>query len=156
MEKVSIILNDWNGYPLTRYKKFNETLIECGLKQLLGAMEKFDAGIKFEVILIVNCSDEKWFHKYLKFKKYKKTAQSTYKALQDQYPFISDVIFRDNKGMDIGAYNLVLSLLTKATFSDDLIFMNTSVLGPSKDNWLIDIQSLFIVKKTSLVEFVKK
>ena len=110
-------------------------------------MAQFDAGINFEVILIINCSDEKWFHKYQPFKKYRKTAQSVYKKLLTLYPYISDVLFRDNKGMDIGAYNLGLSLLTEANYSDDLIFMNTSVLGPAKDNWLIYIQSLFIVKK---------
>lgn len=144
-EKVNIILVDWNGYPLRRKKKLSENVLQCGLRRLLDRLNKTEAGIDFGVILVINCNDveEKTniFSSWLR--RFTKTSNETYLSLQKNYSFIQEIHFRNNIGMDLGAYNYGLKILQNKKYEGDVIFMNSSVIGPKRDNWLIDYKNLF-------------
>jgi hypothetical protein len=148
MKKLSIILVDWNGYSLRRNKVLGENSIKCGLGRILDKMNKYHAGMDFELNLIVNCNDEdeqnsKWYTLPSLFKNYWRLTNEKYKSLQNKYPFINNVYFRDNTDMDIGAYNHGLDILRSENYQGDVLFMNTSVILPSRDGWLVNYQRLF-------------
>jgi hypothetical protein len=148
MKKLSIILVDWNGYSLRRNKVLGENSIKCGLGRILDKMNKYHAGMDFELNLIINCKDEdeqnsQWYTLPFLFKNYWSLTNEKYKSLQNKYPFINNVYFRDNTDMDIGAYNHGLDILRSENYQGDVLFMNTSVILPSRDGWLGDYQRLF-------------
>ena len=58
MKKVSIILVEWNGYRLHRKKKLGENIIKCGIKRILDKFNTVNAGVDFNLFLIVNCSND--------------------------------------------------------------------------------------------------
>lgn len=126
---VKIILNDFAGHPLYRKKHIFNTIIDCGLGNLLENMEKYKAGVDFEVILVVNqCTADK---------------RQTYVALKEKYPFVKEALFRDNDGRDIGAYNEGYQYFKKTDYNGDVVFMNTSARGPYHDFWLLKYAYLF-------------
>lgn len=147
MKKVNIILVDFNDYRLRRKKKLGDKVIRCGLKRVLDRLNKVKPGIDFDLHLIINCSKNKrsfkWYNVSLWLTNFRKPSNKTYRSLQGIYPFINGVYFRSNIGMDIGAYNYGLQILRDRNYEGDVLFMNSSVMGPRRDNWLIDYRKLF-------------
>ncbi len=143
MRKVSIILVDWDGYRLHRKKKLGQNVINCGLVPLLDTLNSVEAGVDFGLHLIINQRKQKWFHMPFWPVRYAKPSRKSYESLLETYPFINDVHFRNNTGFDIGAYNFGFQLLQSQGYEGDVLFMNSSVIGPSRDNWLRDYQCLF-------------
>ena len=143
---IPIIINEWQGYPVCRTKKIKDQYIQCGIYRLLKNLKKNDAGIVFEVILVINsCSSIN----YLAFKlgvslPWKNTNNYTfYKNLKLEFPFIKDIIFHNNKGADIGGYNKAYNFLKNKNYREDVVFMNSSVRGPLRENWLKYYKELF-------------
>lgn len=130
---MKIILVDWAGYPLQREKKIGKTVITCGLEIILKQMAKYNAGIDFNIILIINDCDE--------------NKKETYKKLKSKYKFIEKIFFRSNIGQDLGAYNWGYNYLKKREYAGEVLFMNSGVAGPYKDNWLLKYANLFNKKE---------
>lgn len=127
--RVRIILADWGGYPLYREKRFAFRTLECGLGPLLAGLSHYDAGVPFELFLVIN--EPLPEH------------QTVYKQLQERYSFIRGVFFRDNTGFDFGAYNFGYQKLKEENYCGDLVLMNSSLGGPSGSGWLKEYRSLF-------------
>lgn len=132
-QKVKIILNDFADYPLFRQKYIFQDFIQCGIGNILQNMMKFDAGISFEVILIIN---EKT-----------KNDRGKYTLLKIIYPFIDKIIFRDNTGFNFGAYNRGYQYLKEIGYDDYVVFMNSSARGPDNHYWLLNYYYLFNTKE---------
>lgn len=132
-QRVKIILNDFSDFPLFRQKHIYQDVIQCGIGNLLRNMMQFDAGMSFEVILIIN---EKT-----------KRDREKYTVLKTRYPFIGKIIFRDNIGFDFGAYNRGYQYLKEIGYDDYVVFMNSSARGPYKDYWLLNYSSLFSTRE---------
>lgn len=146
MKKVSIILVDWNGYKLRRKKNLGKNVIHCGLGKLLENINNVKSGVPFDLYLIINTNEEdkpRWYDRYLPAQGNRNTPRETYLKLKEKYNFIEDVYFRDNVGMDIGAYNYGIELLKSNNSEGDVLFMNSSVRGPENENWLKNYQKLF-------------
>lgn len=147
MKKVSIILVDWDGYPLHREKQLGENVIKCGLAPLLDCLNNIEAAVDFDLHLIINQSDHTqksmWVNKPFYRRRYTKPSKDIYQSFMQTYSFIDGVYFRSNAGFDIGAYNFGLHLLQSRGYEGDVLFMNSSVVGPRRDNWLRDYQNLF-------------
>jgi hypothetical protein len=145
-DKVHIVLVDWNGYKLRRTKYLGENTIKCGLGPLLKRIDKYESGVDFEISLIINFTERFSFKNKLRNFLSEKSAlpKSKYQSLKGKYPFIKNIYFRDeNVGMDLGAYNFGLEKIIKENFEGDVIFMNSSVIGPQKNNWLREYKKLF-------------
>jgi hypothetical protein len=127
---VKIVLADWAGYPLFRQRTLWTHRIECGSGRILENMERYQAGVPFDVILVINGKDP--FN-----------PASAYQALSKRHAFIEKVLFRDNTGFDIGAYNHGFQLLKNSQYQGDVLFMNSTLEGPSHDGWLLKYQKLF-------------
>lgn len=126
---MKIILAEWGKYPLKREKVFGKNIIKCGLLRILENMAKNPGGESFEVrIVITDCDD---------------STKLKYQSLMKEYSFIERVSFRDNHGQDIGSYNFAYQTLLKEDYSGNIIFMNSSVRGPIKKDWLKDYLTLF-------------
>jgi len=161
LKKTQIILIEYREYPLERIKKIGENSIECGLGLLLENIEKFDSGLNFEITLIVTGMHNPYYelclktarylryslfpHKYSKDKiNIYKEKKSIYKHLKNKYSFITSLEFKDNIGLDIGAYNLGYQLLKNRSYNGDVIFMNSALSGPTENNWLIKYKRQFL------------
>jgi hypothetical protein len=132
---VKIIVADFGNYSLYREKNIHGNVIKCGIGNLFENMTKFKAGAYFDVILVINLSDNT------------EEKKSVYNLLQEKYPFIEKVIFRDNTGHDFGAYNRGYEYLRSIDYKGDVLFMNSSSSGPSHDYWLLKYLYLFHRKK---------
>lgn len=164
MNKISIILIDWIGYPLYRQKKLgvlSENTISCGLGAILENMVKYSAGIDYEVTVIITGKKNplyeycvkhyRFIRHYLMPKKYSnervnfyKEKKIQYETLVKKYPFVKQLIYKNNTGRDIGAYNYGYQLLKKNQYQGDVVFMNSSLEGPNEDNWLIKYTHQFL------------
>lgn len=148
MNKIQIILVDWSGYPLSRTKKLgNGTRIKCGISRILKGMNKYNAGAEFECTLVINEREESpnkasSIKSLMNLKSYFNPSRSDYQALNQMYPFLSNVYFRGNIGQDIGAYNFGFQKLISTNHSGDVLFMNSSVSGPSNNGWLLNYQKM--------------
>jgi len=129
MEKITIVLIEWMGYPLRRKKTLGKNKFKCGLGRILKNMDKYKAGTEFNCILIVNIDEN--------------NKKQRYNKLAEKYSFISNIFFRDNQGFDIGAYNYGYQYLKQQNYEGDILFMNSALQGPSHDNWLIKYKDLF-------------
>lgn len=112
MESLKIILVVKEGEPLHR-TKLSSTLnfkIHCGLGSLLDSLHKF--GCPGKIILVVNGSEK----------------------IED--PLIEQILFHDNNGLDIGAMARGYSFLDSTGYSGEVLFINTSVSGPNRRNWV--------------------
>ncbi|MDD3906131.1 MAG: rhamnan synthesis F family protein [Candidatus Omnitrophica bacterium] len=130
---VRIVLNDFIDYPLRRRKAIFRRKFWCGIGCLLENMSRFKAGADFKVILVINSSGGPEM----------KEKKLLYSSLRRKYPFILDIIFRDNSGFDFGAYDAGYRYLKATGYSNDIIFMNSSAIGPSDDHWLSQYSDLF-------------
>ena len=168
MKKISIILVDWIEYPLYRQKKLghlSENTISCGLGSILEKMAKYSAGIDYEVTLIITglnspiyeyCAKAyRAIRHYLLPKKYSnekvnfyKEKKILYETLVKKYPFIKQLIFKNNTGQDIGAYNYGYQLLKKNNYQGDVVFMNSSLEGPNENGWLLKYRGQFLKDET--------
>ena len=131
--KVKIVLVDLMGYPLHREKDLAGTVIRCGLGPLLENMEKFNAGIDFDVTLIINTVVYSEIEQEM----------GLYITLRDKYKFIDNIIVRNNVGRDFGAYNEGFKRLRESDYKGDVLFVNTSVRGPDHDYWLLKYAYMF-------------
>jgi hypothetical protein len=137
------VIVEWNGYPLKRRKKFAKNYyLECGLGPLLEGMERYPAGVEIDVTLMINCSGGEWYYPLSPMKKHHRTKKEEYLALKDRYSFVSDVCFRGNAGMDIGAYNDALFSLRENGYGGEVCFMNSSVRSPDRENWMLDYHQI--------------
>jgi len=132
-ERVMVILNDFADYPLFREKILFGNVVKCGIGNLFENMTKYRAGMEYDIILIINFSDDQE----------PKGKQDLYISLQNKYPFIKKVIFRDNAGFDFGSYNMGYRYLLDIGYEGDVLFMNSSVRGPHNDYWLLKYSYLF-------------
>jgi hypothetical protein len=141
MTMVAIILTDWLAYEPTRSKRVGQTTMQVGAGPLLANLARFSAGVPFFVILVLNDSQPP-------AGAHAPTARvdavrETWRSLAGQYPFVSEVRFRPNIDFDIGAYEEGLQRLRGAAFDGDVLFMNSSLRGPTDDGWLAKYQALF-------------
>lgn len=154
MKKVQVLLVEWMGYPLFRTKRIRENIIECGLGNLLNNINRFDAGLEFECTVVINSVDITKPHKLVQLANslpvikhlllnYTKTnSKEKYTKFCQQYDFVKEVIFRENDGQDIGAYNFFYQKLKEENHHGDIVFINSSVRGPSEHNWLLKYNEL--------------
>ena len=151
MRKVRIILVDWNGYPLYRRKKIGKHAIKCGIARLLDCLLQVEAGVDFDLHVVINQSEEKhrWYDAFPRLRRYAKPSKEAYQSLMETYPFVDNVYFRGNDGFDIGAYNFGFKHLQSVGYDGDVLFMNSSVVGPRRDGWLRDYQRLFYRTKNT-------
>jgi len=129
IEKIPIILTDWAKYPLRRIKKLGTERLNVGLGNILENMQLNDSGYPFEVFLIINGS--------------KKQDKKKYLNLKIKYNFIKKIFFRENDGFDFGAYNFGYNILKSKNYLGEVVFMNSSIDGPHKNNWLKKYHNLF-------------
>ena len=111
--------------------------MKCGLGRVLHNLHKYDAGLEFEIVLVINKQNRKrfWFKR--------QNNESTYLCLKNIYPSLKEVYFRNNDGFDIGAYAFGLKKLQLTGYEGDVVLMNSSVSGPSQSGWLLKYHSLF-------------
>lgn len=126
---MKIILAEWGKYPLKREKVFGKNIIKCGLLRVLENMLTHPGGERFEVRIVITDCDN--------------STKLKYQSLIKNYSFIEDVSFRDNQGQDIGSYNFAYQRLLKENYNGNVIFMNSSVRGPLKRDWLKNYLALF-------------
>lgn len=128
---MKIIVADFGNYPLYREKNICGNIIRCGIGNLFENMERFKAGVPYDVILVINLANNTEENK------------EVCNSLQEKYPFIKKVIFRDNSGFDFGAYDAGYQYLKSIDHKGDVLFINSSVRGPSHDYWLVKYLYLF-------------
>ena len=126
---VKIILMEWAQYPVKRTKIISGREFECGLGTILENINRHNAGLAFDLILVINDANT--------------VQEESYRALAADYPFVQSVVFRDNSGYDFGAYDVGYEILKSSAFEGDVVFMNSSVNGPHADNWLKSYYDLF-------------
>jgi ribosomal protein S6E (S10) len=116
---------------LYRVKPFGENTIYRGLGLILDNLAVFNGGEEFRVIIVITgCDvDEK--------------KQKFYKNELAKYRFIERIIFRSNEGKDIGSYNCGFKFLKNNGYEGDVLFMNSSVSGPNRNDWLLEYKNLF-------------
>lgn len=141
MDTIKVILVDWMGYPLYRKKKIGENEIQCGLGNILQNIDEHPAGIAFETILVINNLDRDLMGVRSFIKRHQ------YQKLLKKYSYIKKLIFRNNTGRDIGAYNFAFKYLKKTAYTGDLVFMNSALQGPHHGNWLLRYNQLFHARK---------
>lgn len=83
---------DWAKYPLYRVKNIGGLELQCGLLRLLENIATHEAGVECSVILVINDASTQ--------------QEFAYEGLANKYNFIEKLLFRDNSGMDFGAYDL--------------------------------------------------
>lgn len=108
-------------------------------------MSEHKTELPFQCLLVINDNDASpspsLFPNFLK--KQIKNNENTYRELAEVYPFVTDVIFRSNNGMDIGAYDTGLQYLKEQNYDGDVILMNSSVSPPKQQYWLEKYNRLF-------------
>ena len=144
---VQIIIADWMGYPLKRRKKIKNRTVKCGLGRFLKQVSKYNEDIDFECTLIINANDSPTKKKRLYEFYQPANTRETYLELANSYPFVTSVQFRDNRGMDIGAYSEGLGYLRTKNHIGDVLFLNSSVAGPAEHNWLSKYRRLLYAKE---------
>ena len=149
---MKIIINEWEGYPLRRDKYIGrERTVECGLEPMLESFAKFNPGLDFEVVIVINCKEsllskfKQFFSKDYEFGS--ETVREKFGFLKDKYSFVEQILYRGNLGSDIGSHDYALKRLRECNYSGDIIFMNSSVRGATSDKWLKTYQDLFYSKK---------
>lgn len=145
---VEIILTDWIGYPLRRKKRIKRNVVKCGISGLLESMANYDPGLTFNCTLIINGANEASENSHYclprpAFPHYQTNSKKTYLDLAEKYPFINEVLFRDNSGFDIGAYDFGINRLRQKNYNGDVLLMNSSVAPSSTDGWLEKYHRLF-------------
>lgn len=143
MNRVKVILADWNGYSLKRKKVLGRNKINCGLGRLLRAINTQNSGVDFELYLVINTDKLVPDSVFASIFGKRSVPKKKYISLKSKYPFVKKIFFRNNQGMDIGAYDYGLELLRKEHYTGDVLFLNSSVVGPKDDNWLKKYQLLF-------------
>lgn len=153
MEKINIILVDWIEYDLYRQKKIGENTICCGSGAILDNMAKYNAGLDYQVTLVItgilNPIHEYCLDKYRVVRHILNPQKSSsdrinfhsrqkdrYLQLTKKFPFVNALHFKDNIGQDLGAYNYGYQLLKKQNYQGDVVFMNSALEGPNEDDWL--------------------
>lgn len=147
-KNAKIILNEWEGYPFFREKDLDGNIVECGIGRLIQNIRKFDSGVNFQIYLIVNTmwgrkkyilhklglsrSDEAHLKKW-----------NDFLQIKEENSFIEELIYRNNIGQDLGAYNCGYQILKKSGYQGDVVFMNSSLNGPLSDGWLKKYQDQF-------------
>jgi len=162
MNTVKIILADWEGYPLFRERYICEKYLKFGIGNLFQHISKHQAGIDFELLLIItelNLNQFAGFKKLLVSNSFTKKvflekelrqrqAQhqnkvKEYQQLMPNYPFIKELFFRENVGQDFGSYNYGYQYLKENNYNRDIIFLNASIEGPFEDNWIKKYYDMF-------------
>jgi len=143
MKEIKIIITDWDGYPLQRKKNVGGDIVDCGIENSIKNMSEMKCDRVLKVHLVINSSANKWKYKLFPSKRGELTSKEQYYLLKEKYPIIEKISFRNNVGMDIGAYDLGLKELMKSNYHGDVVFMNSSVAGPSKNHWLTTFQTIF-------------
>ena len=155
MSKVHLVVVEWMGYPLKRKKILGENTVRCGLERILYNLARVDAGMDFDCTVVINRTDvipksnlPEIIAENRLVKMFSRNSVSTndcrkYESLVEKYPFITDLLFRDNQGQDLGAYDFAYKLLRKNGYTGDILFINSSVSGPSQDRWLKKYRDLF-------------
>ncbi|MBX2867957.1 MAG: rhamnan synthesis F family protein [Acidiferrobacterales bacterium] len=155
MTRIHVVLVEWMGYPIFRKKKLGENTVKCGIGRLLQNIQKYPAGVEFECTVIVNRDPDRHvspflgqilrvpFVRRLLERSVATNSEEKYQEIANRYDYIDRVIFRDNIGQDIGAYNEAHQLLLQSKFDGDVVFINSSVCGPSHSDWLKKYQELF-------------
>jgi hypothetical protein len=158
--RVKVILVEWAAYPLYRNKIVDKHVVRCGLGRMLEGLERHDAGLPLDVIVVINEAGEQgpapseWprsarlrstFDRVLRRPRQLALARRmvAYRKLRERYPFIEAVHFRDNRGQDFGAYDFGYQLLQRLGYEGDVLFMNSSVSGPHEDGWLLKYRDQF-------------
>lgn len=148
--KVCIILNEWSGYALHRRKKLGfekKNRVQCGLGRILKVMQNTRAGVEFELHIVVNGESPPKPSRirsiFNKLGMPATKALSQFNGLKEKYPFITEIHYRSNKGMDIGAYNYGINYLRNQGYDGDILLMNSSVVAAKRDGWLLEYQNLF-------------
>jgi len=139
---VAIILTDWLGYEPARMKRVGQIPMEVGAGPLLANLARFSAGVPFFVMLVLNDVQAPGAHSPTA-RPDADVVKEKWRSLARQYSFVSEIRFRPNIDFDIGAYEEGLQRLRREPFDGDVLFMNSSLRGPTADGWLARYQALF-------------
>jgi hypothetical protein len=148
-ERVKIILMEWAAYPPHRDKLVGSQWVRCGLGRLLEGMQRYEAGLAAEVLVVINGAPPPPRRgllgstmQHLERRRIRHRLQQ-YAQLPIEYPFVEAVCFRDNRGQDFGAYDFGYQLLRGQGYHGDVVFMNSSVAGPYENGWLLKYRNQF-------------
>lgn len=145
-EKINVILAEWSGYPLKRKKKILHT-VTCGLAEILDSFAHFSPGVDFDLHIVITGESVTPVSTLRRVAEKigisKQSTKAKYGRLQEQYSFITQTHFRDNVGYDIGSYNHGLAILRTNGYDGDVLLMNSSVVPPTRDGWLLEYRKLF-------------
>ena len=130
--KTTIIVADWDRYPLFREKTVGNRSIKCGMRPLLNGIKTRREDSDFEVLLVVNTESADI-----------EKVRQKYSSLLNDFKFISNIHIRGNYAMDIGAYDYGYKICLQNNFRGRIMFINSSVCGPHSDNWLHKYEELF-------------
>jgi len=124
-KEVRIIVVEWSKYAKLRTDKFGTCTVTRGIDSILSGIANCKTNVKFSVDIIINDCDKDYVDKY-----------DEYASLE----FVNSILYRDNAGKDIGGYNTGYKKLIEEAYDGDVIFINSSCAGPTKDYWLEEYQ----------------
>ena len=130
---LATLIND----DFCRLRTLGQNTISCGLFSLIGNLAKHNAGVDFDLTLVINRKLADNENEEIKRK------IEICDHLPQEYDFIKQVLHHNNQGSDLGAYDAGYQYLKASDYDGDVLFMNTSLSGPSQDYWLLKYHTLF-------------
>jgi hypothetical protein len=117
--------------------------MEVGAGPILANLARYSAGVPFFVILVLNEPQPSFPADVTAETRAAAAKKQWWQSFARQFAFVKDIQFRPNVDFDIGAYEHGLQILRRGDFDGDVLFMNSSLRGPSANNWLSRYGSLF-------------
>ena len=152
MSSIKVVLVEWMGYPLYRKKVLFDYSLNCGLGRLLDNMNRYNAGEDHETLLVVNehppsfkrvgLLGAKVFDR-LFLNNPRTNSPEKFDDYLANYAFVKEVFYRENLGQDLGAYDFAFQHLKARGHDGDVVFINSSSIGPVADGWLSKYKNLF-------------
>ena len=117
--------------------------MEVGAGPILANLARYSAGIPFFVILVLNELQPSPPAGSTTETRADGKKKQWWRSFATQFEFVKDIQFRPNVDFDIGAYEYGLQILRRGNFEGDVLFMNSSLRGPSANKWLARYHALF-------------
>lgn len=140
-----------------REKTLGPTIIHCGLARILENMNRVTPGMCHHTTVVVNSCRRSPCARLLAnvasgiplIRSWSSNFQLTncnlkYQGLISRFPWVDNLVFRDNINADIGAYADFYAQLLQENYKGHVLFMNSSVSGPYQDEWLRSYRDLFL------------
>jgi hypothetical protein len=147
---MRVILAEWSQYPIRRSRRLGDSTVECGIQPLLENVKRWPPGVDdFRVRVVINHSPpdgRRGLAAHLRRLWQVASADAEedslttrlawYAGLPDRFPFVESVLLRPNSSMDIGAYDHGYRALVREGYDGEVLFMNSSAVGPFQPGWL--------------------